>query len=287
MSDNIFSLKNKNINTVCPCQNGGICGISFGTCDCTGTGFTGHECATSTTDVPTTSDDGGEGETLVVCPGPCETCDYDGADLICLTCATGFTLNSDYECIADICDPNPCQNGGICTISGASNSWICDCSATGFTGDECTISTTDVPTTSDNDGFGNDDGDQCDIDIENFLGCFCEGSILVERPSSKRRPRSRYNGNGINVYNYYAHKEPNVVDGSVDALNPRIVVGMDRLDNIEDLLQDIVVQNKLMKISLIGLISFNVIVVALCLCNNIPSFRPANREKYDMVDQYM
>ena len=35
----------------------------------------------------------------------------------------------------DNCSPNPCQNNGICT--DGVNSYTCDCSGTGFTGDIC------------------------------------------------------------------------------------------------------------------------------------------------------
>ena len=36
----------------------------------------------------------------------------------------------------DICDPNPCQNGGTCTDNG-DKSYTCDCTDTGFTGNNC------------------------------------------------------------------------------------------------------------------------------------------------------
>ena len=38
----------------------------------------------------------------------------------------------------DVCDPNPCQNGGICTDHV--NSYTCTC-ASGFTGNDCETST--------------------------------------------------------------------------------------------------------------------------------------------------
>ena len=35
---------------------------------------------------------------------------------------------------ANICDPNPCQNQGVCQPSG--NTYLCNCQD-GFTGDNC------------------------------------------------------------------------------------------------------------------------------------------------------
>lgn len=39
----------------------------------------------------------------------------------------------------DECEPNPCQNGSKCT-EDKPGSFVCDCSATGYTGDLCETS---------------------------------------------------------------------------------------------------------------------------------------------------
>ena len=48
-----------------------------------------------------------------------------------------LSIKSSNNCFSDIndCNPNPCQNSGICT--DGVKSFTCDCSTTGFTGNTC------------------------------------------------------------------------------------------------------------------------------------------------------
>uniref|UniRef100_G1PXX1 EGF-like domain-containing protein n=1 Tax=Myotis lucifugus TaxID=59463 RepID=G1PXX1_MYOLU len=48
------------------------------------------------------------------------------------------TLSIDLNCMSsgDICDPNPCENGGICLSGLSEDSFTCEC-LDGFTDPNC------------------------------------------------------------------------------------------------------------------------------------------------------
>ena len=65
-------------------------------------------------------------------------------------------LHEGYSCHAegDACRSSPCQHGGICSLDG--EGFMCDCSDTGFTGDQCqrgSIEFPDLPVLSPNRPF--------------------------------------------------------------------------------------------------------------------------------------
>ena len=117
-----------------PCQNDAICiNLLHGAFQCLcNAGWTGELCDT---DIDYCALDSS-------LHGPCDdtgasNCTEANSTYVC-TCAAGFT---SYNCSEDIdeCDPNPCQNGAICTnlLHGA---FQCSCSA-GWTGELCDIDT--------------------------------------------------------------------------------------------------------------------------------------------------
>ncbi len=118
ISQNEESDTDNNTDVCTPeCENGGVC-VGPDSCDCTGTGFTGAECAIPVCDP--------ECENGGVCVGP-DSCDCTG---------TGFT---GAECAIPVCDPE-CENSGVCVGPDS-----CDCTGTGFSGDVCQlVSVSDV-----------------------------------------------------------------------------------------------------------------------------------------------
>ena len=71
-------------------------------------------------------------------PGPEITCFYFHS----LRCVTTFLLIS-YLGIK-LCQPNPCQHGGSCTVL-SNTEYTCDCSGTGYTGDNCQTGIVTLP----------------------------------------------------------------------------------------------------------------------------------------------
>jgi hypothetical protein len=68
-------------------------------------------------------------------PNPCKnggTCTVDGNSHTC-ACPAGYE-GVNCTTVSDPCDPNPCQNGGTCTADG--NSHTCACAA-GYNGANC------------------------------------------------------------------------------------------------------------------------------------------------------
>ncbi|XP_072051695.1 uncharacterized protein [Amphiura filiformis] len=126
------------VSTPCdtnPCQNGGVCtntGITF-FCTCSN-GFTGQTCQISP----------GPTDGFVIDPcvsNPCQNgapCTPISSITFRCNCRTGFVGHTCNvrDTQAGTCNPNPCFNGGVCSVSGTGYS--CDCSGTsGFTGTNC------------------------------------------------------------------------------------------------------------------------------------------------------
>jgi len=77
------------------------------------------------------------------------------------------------------CDPNPCEHGGICTTVGL-NSFSCDCTDTGYTGDTCETEITDCePNPCEHGGICTDglDSFTCDCTDTGYAGDTCETEI--------------------------------------------------------------------------------------------------------------
>ncbi len=146
----------------CPkdaCTPGGTCVDSMNwSCQC-GTGFTGsgtracmnqNDCPSDRCRAPNATcadlvgsyrcdcNPGFSGPDCVndICnPNPCRnggTCSRTGT--LC-TCPTGF---SGVNCQTDVCNPNPCQHGGVCTRGTTAS---CNCAGTGYQGGSCEIPT--------------------------------------------------------------------------------------------------------------------------------------------------
>ncbi len=131
-----------------PCQHGGACTPGSGsnyTCSCTGTGYSGPNCATAV-------DCGSLGSlangSIVTAPASSTTFGTTAT----YACAGGFTLNGNATrscqangawsgtaptCMmqtANPCAPNPCLNAGVCTANGSNFSCAC---ASGYSGTTC------------------------------------------------------------------------------------------------------------------------------------------------------
>ncbi|MFT3925514.1 MAG: hypothetical protein QM778_23445 [Myxococcales bacterium] len=107
----------------CPedaCAPGGVCVDQANWyCQC-GNGYdgTGTQACANHNDCPAAS-----------CLPPGGTC-VDGINNYSCNCAPGF---SGQDCVNDVCNPNPCKNGGTCSRTGNR----CAC-APGYAGSDCT-----------------------------------------------------------------------------------------------------------------------------------------------------
>jgi hypothetical protein len=96
---------------------------------------------------------------------------------VCDCTNTGFTGDS-CESNIDDCDPNLCQNGGVCI--DAIGSYSCDCTGTGFEGDTCESNIDDCdPNLCQNGGVCIDGVNSavCDCTNTGFTGDSCETNI--------------------------------------------------------------------------------------------------------------
>ncbi|CAF0971130.1 unnamed protein product [Adineta ricciae] len=106
------------------CENGGQCNEDPSTADCFKChclpGFSGKVCQNA----------------IILPPGCGSGCQNGGACIgnIC-NCQPGFT-GPFCETINNCAPVNPCGNGGRCSSVG--NTFVCDCTGTGFTGRDCT-----------------------------------------------------------------------------------------------------------------------------------------------------
>merc|ERR1711962_343562 len=96
----------------------------------------------------------------------------------------------------DFCNPDPCNNNGICANDLENNKFTCDCTETGFEGDQCEINIDDCqPESCNNNGICEDlvndfsckcntgyDGEQCQNDINECADnpCLNDGVCLDE-----------------------------------------------------------------------------------------------------------
>ena len=96
----------------------------------------------------------------------------------------------------DFCNPDPCNNNGICANDLENNKFTCDCTETGFEGDQCEINIDDCqPESCNNNGICEDlindfsckcntgyDGEQCQNDINECADnpCLNNGVCLDE-----------------------------------------------------------------------------------------------------------
>eukprot|EP00057_Strongylocentrotus_purpuratus_P021968 XP_011676442.1 PREDICTED: fibropellin-3 [Strongylocentrotus purpuratus] len=135
-----------------PCQNGGLCFMSGDntdyTCACP-TGFSGMNCElsalTAVTAAPTA--------TGPCISSPCQNgglcfMSGDDTDYTC-ACPPGFSgMNCDLSALTAVtaartatgpCISSPCQNGGLCFMSGDDTDYACVC-PTGFSGMNCELS---------------------------------------------------------------------------------------------------------------------------------------------------
>jgi len=96
----------------------------------------------------------------------------------------------------DFCNPDPCNNNGICANDLENNKFTCDCTETGFEGDQCEINIDDCqPESCNNHGICEDlindfsckcntgyDGEQCQNDINECADnpCLNNGVCLDE-----------------------------------------------------------------------------------------------------------
>lgn len=109
-----------------PCQNGGQCFVDSGSntarCSCVDRRWTGSTCTQNICSVSNPCVRG----TCVPQVNTDPTCD----------CPSGYTGDRCQTLISsNLCSPNPCQNSGVCSISG--NTFSCDCRDRRFGGSRC------------------------------------------------------------------------------------------------------------------------------------------------------
>ncbi|XP_050532124.1 protein crumbs isoform X2 [Daktulosphaira vitifoliae] len=145
-----------------PCQNGGQCRDQIGSYECRCLpGFLGRNCEIDVDDCET-----------AVCP-PNSMC-VDGIASYTCHCKSGY-IGSPPNCSeTTICNSNPCQNGGSCTLVG-NNQFNCSCQL-GFSGQTCQIDIDEcLSKPCLNGGICHDliNGFRCDC-TENFMGAYCQ-----------------------------------------------------------------------------------------------------------------
>ncbi|XP_071959436.1 uncharacterized protein [Antedon mediterranea] len=90
-------------------------------------------------------------------PNPCQNagvCSQSGASFTC-QCTSGYEGNT-CQTLSDLCSPNPCQNSGVCSQSGAS--FTCQCTS-GYEGNTCqTLSDLCSPNPCQNSGVCSQSG---------------------------------------------------------------------------------------------------------------------------------
>ncbi|CAD5124310.1 DgyrCDS12602 [Dimorphilus gyrociliatus] len=114
-----------------PCRNSGTCSVSGSTfsCDCRDRRYTGSTCTLNICDVN----------------NPCirGTCIGQVNDNPRCQCPSDYTGDRCQTFIgSNVCNPNPCRNSGICSVSGSTFS--CDCRDRRYTGSTCTLNICDV-----------------------------------------------------------------------------------------------------------------------------------------------
>ncbi|XP_072049427.1 uncharacterized protein [Amphiura filiformis] len=110
------------------CMNGGTCNVD-GTCSCT-TGYDGQTCNTVAQVCNPPCQNGGICQNTNNC-GPMNPtcCDCTGIAFVGMVCELPVSLT---------CDPNPCLNGGLCTLDQSNQKgYRCNCDDTGYTGGIC------------------------------------------------------------------------------------------------------------------------------------------------------
>ncbi|XP_078383686.1 uncharacterized protein LOC144666194 isoform X4 [Oculina patagonica] len=97
---------------------------------------------------------------------------------------TGLALQSNNKPTASVCSPNPCQNGGSCSING--HSFDCSCTK-GFKGKHCEINNPCIPNPCNNGGtclLGEEGNYVCRCPTA-FAGASCEEATKVQRVRPK------------------------------------------------------------------------------------------------------
>ncbi|KAI6661894.1 Neurogenic locus Notch protein-like [Oopsacas minuta] len=173
------------------CQNEGVV-LSDCTCDCSGIPYEGKTCGNeSEFCIPNPCLNNGECTNGVDtfscdCPTPytgitCSECGINtcgnGTIINCAcVCYSGHTGDFCQEDIID-CTPNLCQNSGKC-IEG-NNTYTCDCSGTGYEGDNCEVDPCSPDPCLNNGVCTNSSGDfSCEC-IGGFTGKTCAQCLIA------------------------------------------------------------------------------------------------------------
>jgi len=143
-------------------------------------------------------------------PNPCQNggvCSSTSFDSYTCACSDGFTGNTCGTAI-DPCQPNPCQNGSVCSFTSF-DSYTCACSP-GFTGKTCGTEIDPCqPNPCQNGGSCRADGGSvvCACD-DGFTGSQCENPEKVCSTCAKDSPCTRTNI-AAGAY-YHAHCDRNM-----------------------------------------------------------------------------